>query len=47
MELRNLSGGPIPLIRAILHGLCSNYESAWTWDIFCLFMLDEMVSASY
>src|SRR5207302_1657198 len=25
----------------------SNYESAWTWDIFLLSMLDEMVSASY
>jgi hypothetical protein len=24
----------------------SNYESAWTWDIFLLSMLDEMVSAS-
>jgi hypothetical protein len=24
-----------------------NYESAWTWDIFLLSMLDEMVSASY
>ena len=25
----------------------SNYESAWTWDIFLLSILDEMVSASY
>ncbi|HXF12741.1 MAG TPA: hypothetical protein VN517_06285 [Terriglobales bacterium] len=25
----------------------SNYESAWTWDIFLLSTLDEMVSASY
>ena len=25
----------------------SNYESAWTWDIFLLSMLNEMVSASY
>jgi hypothetical protein len=25
----------------------SNYESAWTWDIFLLSMVDEMVSASY
>jgi len=27
--------------------LYSNYESAWTWDIFLLSMLNEMVSASY
>lgn len=45
-ELRNFSTGPIPLITAILHALNSNYESAWTWDIFLLSMLDEMVSAS-
>ncbi|HVI78357.1 MAG TPA: hypothetical protein VM715_09345 [Candidatus Acidoferrum sp.] len=35
-------------IRRRLRGVRnSNYESAWTWDIFLLSTLDEMVSASY
>ena len=45
-ELNNFPGGPIPLIAAILHAHTSNYESAWTWDIFLLSMLDEMVNLS-